>query len=139
MPTTHREAFLLQGYGSTPSDGIAEVIDFDSQDRFNRAVKGLGLSWAAAVGSILIPVAHFLLVPGFLVFGIAVFFRRLQTHRSTLSIRGRCPDCGSEQEFEKDLDWELPVSLVCEQCGRTLRGTALPIAPQEGSPDSHES
>ena len=139
MPVTRREAFLLQGYQGAPTDGVVEVVYFDSQDRFNRALKGLGLSWAAAVASILIPVAHFLLVPGLLIFGIVVFFRRLRMHRATVSIRGRCPDCGSEQEYEKGLVWEVPVSLVCGQCGRTLRGIAAPIAAEADSPDLRES
>ena len=71
-----------------------------------------------------IPVAHFLLVPGFFLFGVHVFLSRMRTADVTTSIRGTCPDCATEQDFEMGGPWGLPRSLACAECGRTLRANA---------------
>jgi hypothetical protein len=123
MPEERTEQFRLTGYSDASTPGSATVLSFNKGERWGRALKGLGVSWLVAAGTVFIPVAHFLLVPGFFLFGIYVFVSRMRTVEITSSIRGRCPDCTAEQDFETGGPWGLPRSLACGECGRTLRAT----------------
>ena len=124
MPATRHEAFSIAGYADHVTDGTATVLSFDSRERWSRALQGLGLSWLVAAGTAFIPVGHFLLVPGFFLFGIYVFTARLRTGEITVGMRGMCPDCGSDQAFDPGGTWILPRTLTCGECGRALRATA---------------
>jgi uncharacterized protein involved in cysteine biosynthesis len=46
-------------------------------------LKGLALAWGAAAVSVFIPVAHFLLVPGFAVAGVVIFVKRMRDREAT--------------------------------------------------------
>jgi hypothetical protein len=124
MPETRTEQLRIMGYADAPAHGLAEVFSFNKEERWGRALKGLGLSWLVAAGTAFIPVAHFLLVPGFFFFGMHVFASRVRTKEVTARIHGICPDCEVEQEFEAGGKWTLPRSLACGECGRTLRAHA---------------
>ena len=117
------ERFEIRGFAADPAEGVAEVLSFSKRERTRRASKGLGLSWLVAAGTVFIPVAHFLLVPGFFLFGIYVFASRMRVTEITARVQGSCPDCASEQAFESGGRWELPRSMTCGACGRTLRAT----------------
>jgi hypothetical protein len=49
--------------------GIAQIQEWNQKERLKRALKTLGISWGLAIVSVLIPLAHFILVPGFLLAG----------------------------------------------------------------------
>ena len=123
MPETRTEGFQLEGFSARPVVGSAEILSFDNRERLGRSLKGLGWSWVVSAGTVFIPVAHFLLVPGFFLFGIYVFVSRMRTTEITTRVHGTCPDCGSEQDFEAGGRWELPRSMTCGECGRMLRAT----------------
>ncbi len=124
MPEARTEQFSIVGYADGPAGGAAEVYSFSRGERWARALKGLGLSWLVAAGTVFIPVAHFLLVPGLFFFGIYVCVARVRTEEVTRRIHGICPDCGVEQDFEVGGKWRLPRSLACRACGRTLQATS---------------
>ncbi len=113
-------SFLLAGYGETTTQGVAQVVTFDRRQRLARAGKGLGVLWGAGLVSVFIPVAHFLLVPGFALAGVVVFARRMRVAEVTHSIHGRCPDCGLEQDFGSAGRWKPPVTVACRGCSRRL-------------------
>lgn len=73
---------------------------------------------------VFIPVAHFFLVPGFLIAGLVVFFRRRGAALVIQSARGKCPDCGAQQDFDAPTRWEPELTVDCKQCHRRLRLTA---------------
>jgi hypothetical protein len=77
-------------------------------------------SWAAALVSVFIPVAHFLLVPGFFLAGLYLLFHNLRVQTSVTAATGVCPDCGREQEFEISGNWNPPHRLTCSGCQRSL-------------------
>ncbi len=103
------------------------VVSFDHAARVRRAVKGLAGFWGAMVVSVFIPIAHFVLVPSFLFVGVWQFSRRLRTGEMVKGAHGRCPDCGSEQDFELG-GWGFPQSVQCASCrrGLTLAATSGP-------------
>ena len=128
MPEARTERFEIRGFAEASSEGFADVLSFNKGERMRRALKGLGISWLAGFGGLFIPVAHFLLVPGFFLFGIYVFVTRLKTEEITTKVAGICPDCAVEQEFEAGGTWGLPRSMACVGCGRTLRATVMAAA-----------
>ncbi len=118
MTDTREEQFVLKAFSGEQTDGIAVVRSFDRGARLRRAFRGLALFWLAAIVSILIPVAHFVLVPGFAIAGLVVLMMRLRAHEEVERVHGTCPDCGTEQDFDAGGAWITPKRLVCANCGR---------------------
>lgn len=111
----------LSGYSGAPTTATVTVQSFDRRERVRRALQGLGKFWAAAIGSVFIPVAHFLLVPGFALFGAFTFFERLNAAQVVTAAHGTCPDCGREQKLEIGGRWRVPRDVTCTSCQRSLR------------------
>ncbi len=109
----------LSGYHGQPTPVRLLVASFDRPARVRRAFLGLGSYWGAMVVSVFIPIAHFVLVPSFFGIGIWQFFRRLKTQELVRGAHGRCPDCGTEQDFELG-SRRFPQSVTCGSCHRGL-------------------
>jgi len=119
--TAHEQAFTLSGYSGSPTQGTVTVQEFTREERVRRALRGLGKWWGIALLSVLIPVAHFILVPSFLLYGIWQFVQRFGTSSLATGARGTCPDCHTEQAFELSTGWRLPQPVTCRNCHRGLR------------------
>ncbi len=126
MPQSRTEKFVLTGYGDSTTAGEATVVHFDRAERMARAGKGLAMAWGAALVSLFIPVAHFLLVPGFFLAGLVVFAKRMRRGVVVDSVHGTCPDCNHEQPFDVSSDWRLPMHLTCANCHRLLTASPQP-------------
>ena len=120
-PTTRVQPFLLSGYQGEPTRGSVTIREFDREQRVRRAAAGLGKWWGVALLMVLIPVAHFVLVPSFFAYGLWQFFQRLGTVELATDARGTCPDCGTEQALELAARWRTPQPVTCRQCHRGLR------------------
>src|SRR2546429_8320731 len=94
------QGVLLRGYHGPPTSGTVTIREFNRDERVRRALAGLGKWWGVAVLCVLIPVAHFVLVPSFLAYGAWQFFQRLGTVDPVIDARGTCPDCGPEQALD---------------------------------------
>lgn len=129
METRREQPFILSGYSGSPTRGTVTVISFDREARVRRALKALFTFLGCAIGSVFIPVAHFLLVPGFFLFAIFQCVQRLGTHELGVDARGTCPDCGTEQKLELAARWKAPQELTCRHCQRGLTLTV----PQSGA------
>jgi hypothetical protein len=114
------QVFLLKGFADEPARGSCTVLSFDRAGRWRRAGAGLGKWWAVAGLCVFIPVAHFVLVPSFLVFGIYQCVQRLGTSELACNARGTCPDCGVEQSLDVAPRWQAPQQVVCASCRRGL-------------------
>src|SRR2546429_5523276 len=121
---TRIQQFLLKGYHGVPTSGTVTIREFNRDERVRRALAGLGKWWGIAVLSVLIPVAHFVLVPSFLAYGAWQFFQRLGTVDLVIDARGTCPDCGTEQALDLAARWRAPQPVTCRQGPR-----GLPVGP----------
>ena len=126
MPEFRTEKFILTGYGGSTTAGEATVMHFDGAERIARAGKELAIAWGAALVGVFIPVAHFLLVPGFFLAGLIVFAKTVRRRVVVDTICGRCPDCRHEQNFDTSTAWHLPMHLTCANCQRLLTATSPP-------------
>jgi len=118
MTETHQ--YRLTGYSPAAATATVTVQSFDKKERMRRALKGLATFWAAAIGSIFIPVAHFLLVPGFALYGAYTFVERLRAREVVMAAEGVCPDCGKPQQLEIGGRWQVPRRVACRYCQRAL-------------------
>lgn len=121
-PATLRvQAILLKGYSGAPTPGTVAIQRFNREQRVRRALAGLGKWWGVAVLAVFIPVAHFVLVPSFLMYGAWQFFQRLGTVELASDARGTCPDCGTEQPLDLAPRWRAPQPVTCRHCRRGLQ------------------
>jgi len=127
METLERR-LALTGYGPTPSTALVTLTRFDRAERLRRAAKGAGAAWAAALGSVFIPVAHFVLVPTFIALGAFLAWSRAHADIVLARAHGTCPDCGTDQDLDVHGRWSLPHRVACRACHRalTLRETDVP-------------
>ena len=119
--TSHVQGFTLSGYSGQPTHGTVTVQQFSREERVRRALGGLGKWWGVALASVFIPVAHFLLVPSFLLYGIWQFVQRFGTASLAINAHGTCPDCHVEQTLELAARWQSPQPVTCRSCHRGLR------------------
>jgi hypothetical protein len=110
----------LTAFGHPPSRVTAVVIEQTPAQRLGRALAGLGMFWALALGGLFIPVAHFILVPTFVVTGIIVAVKRAREDRRLAQLRGACPRCGAAQEFKPGGRFVTGRSVNCAKCHGTL-------------------
>lgn len=110
----------LTAFGYPPLGVTAVTIEQTAPPRLGRALSGLGMCWALALGGLFIPVAHFILVPTFMVVGIVVAVKRAREDRRLLLLRGACPRCGAAQEFKPGGRFATGPSVDCPKCHGTL-------------------
>ena len=96
------------------------VTSFSPHEQKMHALKSLLVFWAIATVSILIPIAHFLLVPGFLLGGIIVASRRWKVVEEGRDATGLCPSCGNHICIQLNKNAELPQWHDCPECSKPL-------------------
>jgi hypothetical protein len=111
----------LSGYHPVATDALLEVDELRAGRRVARALKGFGAWFLAAVVSVFIPVAHFVLVPACLVGAVSVLVLRLRARSLVVRAHGVCPDCGVEQDLDVLGPWRgQPRAVSCHACHRGL-------------------
>ena len=119
MPAGDRYA-LLSAFGAPPRRVIVTVVQPSAGQRLARAFKAGGIFWAVAAGCVFLPGLHFVLVPGFLVVGVAAGFKHLRDEEIVSSVHGPCPRCGVEQTFAAGNRLTPSWSLDCPSCHTNL-------------------
>jgi hypothetical protein len=122
----------LTVFGSPPTQATAAVAIQGPGQRMARAAVGMGICWGLALIGLFIPVAHFILVPTFLIAGIAVFVLRAREDRRLLHVRGPCPRCGMEQEYSVGGRFAPERAFDCPGCHSNLKmaASAQALAPR---------
>jgi len=96
-------------------------------DRATRAARALAALWGVAALAILVPIAHFVLVPGFFVAGIVVGLRKLNELATVTQVSGICPRCGAERAFEAGGRLRASSKASCPACHNQLDLTIDPV------------
>ena len=103
----------LAAFGAPPRRVTVSVMHPSPGQRVARALRAGGLFWAIAG-------LHFVLVPSFLVIGVAAGFRHLRDEWIVSHVRGACPRCGLEQSFASGNRLAPPWPLDCPACHTNL-------------------
>jgi DNA-directed RNA polymerase subunit RPC12/RpoP len=90
------------------------------EERKKNALKGLGLFWGLSLASIPLPPIHWVTVPGFFLFGIYFFFRKLRQHDHFEKLEFSCPECGKEVKLPEQVV-QNPLAFVCPHCRYGLK------------------
>ena len=99
---------------------VATVLRRSLPARVLRALlTALGL-WAAGAFCVLIPLLHFVLVPGFAVAGLVMLVLRLREAESLVALRGECPECRAERDFPASGGARSGRQVHCDGCGSML-------------------
>lgn len=107
----------LTVFGAPPSPVAMDVVELGIIRRVGRAVLVLLICWALALVSVFIVLAHFILVPGFLIGGLVLAYLRFRTVRLVTRVHGVCPRCRVEQDFDPP-GWGRTVG--CPRCKNQL-------------------
>ncbi len=110
----------LTVFGALPRPVLVTVTRPSPGQRLARAVKGAGVFWVVAAGCVFLPGLHFVLVPTFLVVGIAAGFRNLRDVEIVSRVHGACPRCGLEQDFAAGNRLTPTWTLDCPACHNNL-------------------
>jgi hypothetical protein len=96
-PETIPGTLHLFGFPDVPAQ--VTIVRHDAGARMRRALVALGACWGLGLVSVLVPIAHFVLVPGFFVLGIVLATTRARETASVLGAAGHCPRCDAERAF----------------------------------------
>src|ERR1051326_8087281 len=106
---------LLRSSNDKETQGKVQVISWDPPARTRRALKTWGICGGAAVVCVIMPIVHFVAVPGFFLAGpIAAFFIYAQESK-ILGGECACPSCGKPFQMAKQRP-RWPLSDVCSSC-----------------------
>jgi hypothetical protein len=119
MTTTVTRPILVKS-GDFEHEGLLHLKTFDARERKIRAAKIWGMMWLGAVLSVPIIIAHFVLVPGFLIAGPVMAMKRYRTAEIPDHASGICP--ANKEEFQLPLEpsTKLPLWTHCPQCRCSL-------------------
>jgi hypothetical protein len=90
--------YASEATGCFGSKGPCEIcIRIRSErERFWRAAKAWGIGWGIMVVSAFVPIAHWILVPSFLLIGPLLGFSAYGQDRVVTRGSGKCPECHNE-------------------------------------------
>jgi hypothetical protein len=120
MPDTDQPA-LLTAFGAPPARARVALRLRSPAERLGRAVLAAGACWTLAVVTLFVPVAHLVLVPGFLIAGAVLGASRLRERQTLLRVRGACPRCGVEQDWGTRGRFYQDRPVDCPRCRNQLR------------------
>ena len=102
------------------TQGEVDLASLSSRERFLRSVKRASIFFGIAVVSVLIPMLHFVLVPGFLVLGALVFSRTLNEKELVRQASGTCPACHHVVTLEGPISTKKSKE-ICPHCRQLLK------------------
>lgn len=97
------------------TSGALQLHTFSKQERMHRALKIWGLCWGIACLCVLIPIAHFVLVPAAMITGPILGLKRLGVEQELGGGTGNCPSCQKEMKIAVQ-EPIFPLNDVCEHC-----------------------
>ncbi|RIL05350.1 MAG: hypothetical protein DCC75_11780 [Proteobacteria bacterium] len=118
MGTEGREEIKLEGGGNSEI-GAIQVYQRTRSEVLLRTLGTGALLIGLAVISIFIPIAHFILVPLFLILALIMIPIAARSSQTILAGEGKCPYCQAHFRLFKRR-YAFPISDICEGCSRTV-------------------
>jgi hypothetical protein len=98
-----------------------EVIYLNMFQRMHYAFKGTGICILIAIGCILLPLLHFILVPLFLLISIYVGITRFRCNMATDLSEVKCPTCNADLTVKIVYFDEKGFCFGCMKCRSELK------------------
>ena len=96
------------------------IRTYSEKEQKVRAIKTLLKLWGIAAVCVLIPIAHFLLVPLFFIMGILKSAKLLHKAEDGLYAEGACPSCEQNMKLLLENNAELPQWIDCPKCSEAI-------------------
>ncbi len=120
MPNIENTLATIKNNDGKATVGQMQTTWFDQGDRLKRALQRLGFFWLLAGVTLFIPIAHFVLVPGFLIAGPVISYLTYQMCWMRDHINGYCPTCNEQITIKLESKDELPKWTYCPACNTPL-------------------
>jgi len=120
MPLAEQHRVVFKSVDDSTASGELSVQVYSDHERLMRSLKIWGLCWLLALLSVPILGAHWFLVPGFLIAGPIMGYRRYHQHSISVKVTGACPRCHSEISLALEPREQLPLHKYCPQCSTPL-------------------
>jgi hypothetical protein len=124
----------LHYFGFPATAAQIAVARHDPGARLKRGLLALGACWGLAALTVLVPIAHFVLVPGFFLLGIWLLVKRLGEDATIVSVEGDCPKCGERRTFLASGRLKTRSKVQCPVCRNELELTVESSAPSATAP-----
>lgn len=111
---------IREEHGVKASEGIIRVQSWTKKQRTLRAIKFCLIFWGLALGSVLLPLLHFILVPAFFLAGPILAIFTMGRESVLLGGEGTCPSCQAPLPIARSAP-RFPVSDLCTKCQRAVR------------------
>lgn len=106
---------IIKTQNGKSAPGKALIQTWTKPERTKRALKWLGAFWALALISVFLPLAHFVLVPFFLLTGPLVGAYLYRQESLLLGGEGTCPQCMQTLPLARGPD-RWPSDDMCSLC-----------------------
>jgi len=113
MSTTLYRTIRIENADNNSTTGQLHISHYSQSERTTRALKMLALMWLFAIITVFIPLAHFVLVPAFLIAGPVIAYKRYQMEEHPSSAEGECPTCQQPSSIHLEPSDTLPMWTYC--------------------------
>jgi len=101
------------------SSGLIRIKNWSKEERTKRAMKIGGILFGIGIVSVLIPLAHFVLVPAFIIASPIVAWIFFGQTSAVLGGTGTCPNCKKDIKIAQTKN-VFPINDICAHCYRAL-------------------
>jgi hypothetical protein len=108
----------LFGFQRSPAEVI--IVRHSQATRLRHGLLALAKFWGVGLLCVLIPIAHFVLVPSFFILGIVMAITRFGEGASVVRVSGVCPRCAAPRVFEASGRLRGHLKVVCPECRNEL-------------------
>jgi hypothetical protein len=119
-------SILLEAGGKT-STGIAHLRLYTPQEKQKRAWKAFFLFVGLGIVSIILPLAHFFLVPGFILASPFAYRWAKNQVGTVISLEGICPFC-QKPIVHRGGAIQWPLRINCEACREPVKAEPINTA-----------
>ena len=99
---------------------------FSQNEKIKRGLKSFFIFFIIALLCILIPILHFVLVPGFFIFAIYKFVSTTREMGNISNADFKCPSCNQQIQL-KNISLQFPRKEHCPGCRNSLKITVEPL------------
>lgn len=123
MSAKETRAVYVRDDKGNGSEGVLHFTSYTPADRTKRAITAWVVCWVAAFLTFFIPIAHFFLVPAFLIAGPMMFYSRSRQVEALEKMLSVCPRCEKDLALEMETNDKLPKWTYCPACDGAIEVT----------------
>jgi hypothetical protein len=106
-----------------PTEGFIEIESWDLKERQKRATKWSLMFFGFGIVSVLVPIFHFILVPGFIISSPIAYFFFMRQQSMIIGGEGVCPNCLQTFKIARSSN-KIPMDDKCDKCNGWVRITS---------------